>query len=41
MRKGKYVSKIKTDHLGKEVCSRTTMQILDLGREGKLSFAFL
>ena len=29
------------DHLGKDLCSRTTIYILDLGREGKLSFAFL
>jgi hypothetical protein len=25
MRKGKYVSKIKTDHLGKDLCSRITI----------------
>ena len=38
MRKGKYVSKIKTDHLGKDLYSRTT--IYSVSAEKIISDAF-
>ena len=32
--------KCDADYLGKDLYSRTTIQILDLGRQGQLSFSF-